>query len=232
MIRTTTASKVIQCLEKMFCTHGLPIRVRSDNDPQFTKFMCDNGISKVFPTGCIQMGKLKIIIKLYQRWPESKKFRREVEQFLFSYRSTPHCTAGVLPTELLFDRQLRTKIPTVTQLDEWVECESYRDQQVSDVIARDTTAKKQYNKGYRDNKLNAKSHVCPPEEEVLLRYQRRADKMTPFYEAAPYEVVDVNGSTILLQGEDGKAKMCDAAHMKGFNTVPDQLRYQPLPTQQ
>ena len=49
---------------------------------------------------------------------------------------------------------------------------------------------------------------------------------------ASYEVVEVNGSTILLQGEDGKVKMRNAAHMKGFNTVPDQLRYQPLPAQQ
>ena len=119
----------------------------------------------------------------------------------------------------------------MTQLDEWVECESYRDQRVSDVIARNT-AKKLYNKEYRDNKSNARSHVYQSGDQVLLRYQRRADKMTPFYEAAPYEVVDVNGSAILLQGEDGKVKMRNAVHMKGFNTVPDQLRYQPLPAQQ
>ena len=106
-----------------------------------------------------------------------------------------------------------------------------RDQRLSDVIAHDT-AKKLYNKEYRDNKSSAKSHVYQPGDQVLLRYQRRADKMTPFYEAVPYKVVDVNGSAILLQGEDGKVKMRNAAHMIGFNTVPDQLCYQPLPTRQ
>ena len=52
VIRNTTASKVIQCMAKMFCTHGLPIHVRSDNGPQFTselftKFMCENGIEHI-----------------------------------------------------------------------------------------------------------------------------------------------------------------------------------------
>ena len=147
VIRNTTASKVIQCMAKMFCTHGLPIHVRSDNGPQFTselftKFMCENGIEHIkgIPYWLHSNGEVenhnKMLLKMARIAKiESKEFRREVEQFLFSYHSTPHCTTGVSPAELLFGRQLRTKIPTVTQLDEWVECESYRDQRMSDMIA-------------------------------------------------------------------------------------------------
>ena len=155
------------------------------------KCMCENGLEDIkgityWPQSNGEVeNHNKTLLKMARIAKiESKEFRREVEQFLFSYRCTPHCSSGISPAELLFGRQLRTKIPTVTQLDEWVECESYRDQRVSDVIAWDT-AQKLYNKENRDNKSNARSHVYQPGDQVLLRYQWRADKMTPFYEAAP-----------------------------------------------
>ena len=53
MIRNSTASKVIQYMEKMFCTHRLSIRVQSDSGPQFTselftKYMSVTGVKLSF----------------------------------------------------------------------------------------------------------------------------------------------------------------------------------------
>ena len=139
------------------------------------------------------------------------------------------------PAQLLFGRRLRTKLPGVTQLDDWVECETYRDndQRLSDVRARDM-ARKQQNKEYRDAKVRAKAHTYQPGDTVLLKYQKRSNKMVPTFEPAPYEVVDVNGGAVLLRGEDGSVKMRNAAHTKEYNMTPQHLRYQPpqpLPVQ-
>jgi len=39
IMRSTTSEKVIECLEKIFTTHGLPQSFRSDNGPQFRSAM-------------------------------------------------------------------------------------------------------------------------------------------------------------------------------------------------
>ena len=49
VMRSTTSEKVIECLEKIFTTHGLPLSLRSDNGPQFRSevfelYLDDNGI--------------------------------------------------------------------------------------------------------------------------------------------------------------------------------------------
>ena len=48
-MRPTTSEKVIECLEKIFTTHGLPLSLRSDSGPQFRsevfeQYLEDNGI--------------------------------------------------------------------------------------------------------------------------------------------------------------------------------------------
>ena len=119
VIRNATASKVIQCMEKTFCTHGLPIRVWSDDGPQFTSELYTkfrDGIELIRGIPYWQQSNREVenhdktLLKMARITKiENKEFRREVEQFLFSYHSTPHCTTGVSPAELLFGRQLLTK---------------------------------------------------------------------------------------------------------------------------
>ena len=58
---------------------------------------------------------------------ESKQFQDELSKYLFAYRSTPHCTTGVSPAELLMGRRLRTKLPCILDTDEFVECEHFAD---------------------------------------------------------------------------------------------------------
>ena len=49
IMRSTTSEKFIECLEKIFTTHGLPQSLRSDNGPQFRsevfeRYLEDNDI--------------------------------------------------------------------------------------------------------------------------------------------------------------------------------------------
>ena len=38
---------------------------------------------------------------------EKANFKREMENFILAYRSTPHSTTGMSPAEMLFNRKLR-----------------------------------------------------------------------------------------------------------------------------
>lgn len=46
---------------------------------------------------------------------ESRDWRKEIPKFLLAYRSTPHSTTGKSPAEMLFNRQIRTKLPEIIQ---------------------------------------------------------------------------------------------------------------------
>ncbi|CAB4034997.1 uncharacterized protein K02A2.6-like [Paramuricea clavata] len=48
---------------------------------------------------------------------EGRKWQDELDTFLVNYRSTPHCTTGISPAELLFNRKIRNKLPSVDRLD-------------------------------------------------------------------------------------------------------------------
>jgi hypothetical protein len=43
---------------------------------------------------------------------EGKDWKEELHGFLLAYRTTPQCTTGVAPSQLLFNREVRTNMPT------------------------------------------------------------------------------------------------------------------------
>ena len=46
---------------------------------------------------------------------EGKDWKAGLQYFLSAYRTTLHCTTGVAPSQLLFNRKVRTNIPTVVK---------------------------------------------------------------------------------------------------------------------
>ena len=108
----------------MFATHGLPYTVTSDNGPHFVAeafktFLKDNGIkhSKTIPLWLQANGAIERQNRSGKDWKEA------VQTYLVAYQNTPHPSTGVCPSELLFGRTLRTKIPGLREaakLDEKV----------------------------------------------------------------------------------------------------------------
>ena len=46
---------------------------------------------------------------------ENRPMRQELSRFLFSYRTTPYPTTGVPPSQLLFYRKIRGKLPMINK---------------------------------------------------------------------------------------------------------------------
>ena len=106
MTHTTTA-KTIATLRHSFATHGIPEQIVSDNRPQFTssdfeEFTRRNGIkhSRSLPYHPSSNGEAKQFVRTFKEGMKAAKndgltLAHRLENFLLSYRTTPHTTTGI-----------------------------------------------------------------------------------------------------------------------------------------
>ena len=123
VMRSTTAEKVIECLEEIFCRHGLPTTMKSDNGPQFISqelatYCDDNGIEHCRTTakwaqanGEVERQNQSLLKRMRIAQAQNKDWQREMRKYLMQYRALPHNTTGRSPAEMLFNRHIRTKLP-------------------------------------------------------------------------------------------------------------------------
>ena len=164
----------------MFSTHGYPSRVRTDNVPQFDsdefKTFCENlgvehikGIPYWPPSNGEVENHNKTLLKIVRIAKiEKRDVRPEVENFLFAYRTTPHCTTGMSPAELLFKWKLWTKLPSAAQIPEFDSVISPSESRLNEMRATDMM-NKQRNKRYTDTKRRAQVLDVEPGDQVLLK---------------------------------------------------------------
>ena len=124
---TTTAAAVIPKLNRIFPTQGIPETVISDNGTPYdsadiVKFMKENGIAHrhitpYWPQANSEAESLmKLLLKAIQAaHAEERNWRRELQKFLLNFRATPHSTTGLSPAELLYNRKVRGKLPSITE---------------------------------------------------------------------------------------------------------------------
>ena len=221
-LKDTSTKAIIKCLETIFLIHGLPVTIRSDNGPQFA--------AKEFEAFCDYLGILHV--KGIPYWPQSnaeverfnatlmkvvkmanaqkQDLKRELGNFLFQYRSTPHGTTGVSPAELLMKRKLRDKLPQFT--DRTAESDWQR-------LVRDRDAhRKLVDKQYADKRRRAADTDIQIGDLVLLQ-ARKHNKLSCNYEAEPVTVVAKEGNAIQVQTPDG-IKMRNVAHARKFIEPP------------
>ena len=128
---STSAAVTIEKLRQSFATFGLPRVLVTDNatcftSDKFSSFTKGNGIKHLFspPYHPASNGQAESLIKVVKH---ALKRRREgslhtrLARFLLAYRTAPHSTTGHSPAELMFGRNLRTRIDALkTSLQESV----------------------------------------------------------------------------------------------------------------
>ena len=124
-MKKTTSDKIVKSLHRMFATHGLPLQIHvvTDNGPQFISgefedFMEQEDIkhSRVTPlwpqaNGEVMRHKRSILKRLKIALIEERNWRDELSDYLTMYRTTPLSTTEISPSEMLFKKKLRTKLP-------------------------------------------------------------------------------------------------------------------------
>ena len=120
MVLAATSRATVMQLRRMFAIYRLPELLVSDNGSAF--------VSKEFED-CLKGNRIRHVTSVpyhpssnglaersVQTFKNSMKkgmgndLERQLFNFLFHYKTTPHTTTGVSPAELMMVRQLRTKL--------------------------------------------------------------------------------------------------------------------------
>ncbi|XP_043209897.1 uncharacterized protein K02A2.6-like [Amphibalanus amphitrite] len=116
----------IDFLEVVASREGYPLQVVSDNgtafvSAEFTAYLRRVGVQHVrvtpyHPRGAGAVERMNRVVKsaLQTASKEKQDWSQAVRQFLWTYRSTPHATTGLSPSEMLHGRQLRTMLHAPT----------------------------------------------------------------------------------------------------------------------
>ena len=64
---------------------------------------------------------------------ENRNWRQELQRFSLSYRSTPHATTKIAPSELLYNRVIRGKLPCLVKK---TKSKRHREAQENDVVGK------------------------------------------------------------------------------------------------
>ena len=119
---TCEAKHVIEFLEDIFNREGLPLKIRSDNGAQFIseafkEFLRDNGIQHV--RAPLFTPENNSIVERFNRTLSDqieiaritrKPVKKHIQNFLQSYRATPHARTQLSPSLLLHGREMYSRM--------------------------------------------------------------------------------------------------------------------------
>ena len=124
-MRSTTTERTIEKLRCAFADYGLPMELVSDNGPQFTsalfrEFCKNNNVHHILsaPYHPSSNGEAERLVQTFKRAMKAKRsqkasWNQKITEFLLCYRNTPHTTTRRTPAELMFGRNLRTRLDAV-----------------------------------------------------------------------------------------------------------------------
>ena len=122
-MRSTKASTVVPKLDKIFSVHCIPREIKTDNGPpfsseKFTRYVNilvinHKPVTPYWPQANEEVKRFnQPLIKAIQS-AEGKVWQQELKRSLFQYRNTHHSTTKIAPSELLFNRKVQGKFPTL-----------------------------------------------------------------------------------------------------------------------
>jgi hypothetical protein len=121
---------------------------------------------------------------------EQRPWKQEMNWFLLQYRTSPHCSTGVPPAELLFNRTVKGQLPVLHQ-----ESNVNRHKE-----ARDNERKRQeYNEKYDLRVHRSRKDDIQVGDHVLVRQ----NKLSPTFDPTPYVVTKRQNSRVTARNKTG-----------------------------
>ena len=132
---------------------------------------------------------MSVLVKvIHTALAEGRDPRVEVWQRLLNYRNTPHPSTGKTPAELLMNRRLRTKVPSVRFP---AQGRVHQEAQIKD---KETQAAR---KKVFDKRKRAQVNVILPGDNVLIKQQKTT--VDPPFDPKPYKVTKVKNTQMTAE---------------------------------
>lgn len=221
-MKPATTQQVIRALLRMFSAFGIPRSITSDNGPQFRavdfrNFCISYGIHLNLTTpywpeqnGAVerQMRTLGRRIKISSI--QKTDWKTDLYEYLTLYHSTPQEASGISPGQMMFNRELRNKIPSIHSPPN-LAFESAKDRDM---------AKKEYHAERANLRRQAKEHDLEKGDTVLMKNGKKGSS-EPNFREEEFEVVDVDNGAIAVKSQDsGKVYVRNSTHLKKLENHP------------
>lgn len=218
-----TAKATIGMLAKMFTRLGFPRTMTLDNARQFVstelvEWSQNRGIKLIHSipywpqaNGECERQNRSLLKRLRIAQTMCGDWKAELNDFLQMYYSTPHATTGKTPSELMLGRTIRTKLPSVGDLERAPTTTDFRDED---------QLKKAKGKEREDLKRRATASDLLVGDTVLTKNLLPTNKLAPTLNPTPHRVLAKEGSCVTVLNEDtGKTYVRNTAHLKRIPAV-------------
>ncbi|XP_065066071.1 uncharacterized protein K02A2.6-like [Rhopilema esculentum] len=203
--------------------HGLPEEIVTDNGPPFNgddfkRYLMTLGIkfdpsTPLWPQGNSEVERFNQPLGKAIRAAciENRNWRQELQRFLLSYRSTPHATTKIAPSELLYNRVIRGKLPCLIKTSK---SKRHREAQENDAVGKEKM------KSYADKRRHTKISDIKVGDTVLLK-QDKKNKFSANFESTTYKVIYRKGSRVTAERQDGRKVTRNISFFKMFSKKDD-----------
>ncbi|XP_036340795.1 uncharacterized protein K02A2.6-like [Rhagoletis pomonella] len=200
-LKKITSEAIISVMQEVFSKLGIPNSIRADNGRQFTssefKNFCKNHNITLITTppywpqanGEVENMNKSLVKRLIIAHNNKRDYKKEIEEFALMNNVTPHGTTGSSPSELMFNRVIRDKIPGIQDLTD----------DMLDSAARDyDIINKWKGKEKADMRRRAKESDIEVGDKVLLKNVVFAHKLTPNFDPTEYTVKERSGNEVII----------------------------------
>lgn len=179
------SARAIAKLKIIFARFGFPLSITADNGRQFVsqefKDFCETNNIKLISTtpywpqqnGEVERQNRSLLKRLKISQEMKRDWKEDLQQYLLMYRSTPHATTMKTPAEMMFNWNIRDKLPNMNQ--------PINDREEEGVREIDKE-KKEKMKAYADTRRHAKTSNIEVGDRVLLKRQISANKLATTFE--------------------------------------------------
>lgn len=210
--------ETVNRLNKIFTRLGYPRTITLDNAKQFIgkefeEYCKIHGIhlnhsAPYWPqeNGLVERQNRSLLKRLQISNALKRDWKKDLNDYLLMYYTTPHSTTGKTPTELCYGRTIRSKIPSIDDIETIPESSDYRDQD---------KLNKQKGKEREDRRRNAQdSDICCG-DIVLMQNLLPSNKLATTFGKAKYKVLERKGHRATVENQDtGATYERNIAHLK------------------
>ncbi|XP_062710772.1 uncharacterized protein LOC134288869 [Aedes albopictus] len=223
ILRKITANETAERLEKIFVRLGYPRTITLDNGRQFVSTYFDqyckqrgiilNKTTPYWPqeNGLVERQNRSLVKRLKISQALNSDWKADLNTYLSMYYATPHSTTGKTPSELMFGRTIRTKIPSLQDVStDATQCSTdYRDRDLQ---------MKEKGRITEDQQRKAKPSDIVTGDKVLMKNVIPGNKLTPTFNPTVMTVVDKHGPRVtVLDQESGRSFDRNSSHLKKIN---------------